>query len=108
MGLFKKTSDPLNAELRRLEEEQRKLEQQVSDIEYALQNPPEPALGKEPVEPEAGNKGAKFLHDPLLGKNTVGKNRTRLKVQRTKARNRVILICIGLAILALIVYRAWS
>jgi hypothetical protein len=107
MGFFKKTSDPLSEELRRLEEEQRKLEREVSAIEEALQNPPEPP----PAEiPEAGpaNKGAKFLRDPLLEKNAVIRNRARLKVQRNKARNRVILICVILAILALIVYRAWS
>jgi seryl-tRNA synthetase len=108
MGLFKKTSDPLGEELRRLEEKQRKLEQQVSEIEYALQNPPEPELPRKSTESKVGNKGAKFLHDPLLEKNTVAKGCTRLKVQRTKARNQVILICVVLAILSLIVYRAWS
>jgi hypothetical protein len=103
MFFFKKKSDPLAEELQRLEKERRRLERQVSAIEYALQNPPEPELPPADDEPPA-NRGAKFVHDPPPEQPTVSGGRG-LKIQRAKARQRMIWLCLGLIFLALVVYR---
>jgi hypothetical protein len=96
MFFFKKKSDPLTEELRRLEREQRQLERQVSEIERALHYPPDPNPAEN--EPPA-NRGAKFLHDPLPGQPTV--SGVRLKIQRAKARRRMIYLCLVLLFLVL-------
>jgi hypothetical protein len=104
MAFFRKKSDPLDEELRRLEEERRELEREVSELEYELQNPPEPP--PEPAkEPDPGNRGAKFPHDPLFEQKNATRNWGSLRIQRTKTRNRVILLGIILMLIALGIYR---
>ena len=105
MFFFKKKSDPLTEELRRLENEQREVERQMSEIEYALQNPPEPppANNDQPT-----NRGAKFPHNPLSEPVTIGGTRTRLKIQRAKTRNRIIILSLAVLFLVFVVYRCSS
>jgi len=102
MGFFKK-SNPLDDELRRLEDEQRRLHREMADIEEALQNPPAP-VAPEKEEPVVA-KGAKFPPEPLPEKNTAAAA-VQLKVNRRQARqarNRVIAIVFFLLVLFLLI-----
>ena len=102
MRFFKKSSDPLTEELRKLEKKQRSLEKEVSRIEHTLQNPSAPETSSDEVKASVRG-GAVFRPDDTPLNNQT--RRRSLKIQNQIARNRFITACILLLILFFVVYR---
>ena len=104
MALFRKKSDPLTEEIERIQAEQKRLAREVARTQAMLDHP-EPAVEEDFPDEPAGVKGAVFADFPSVEKEPVVV-RKRLKKQRQIARNRFILICVVLALLALVIYRS--
>lgn len=102
MSLFKQ--DPLDAEIKRLEREQRELERQAARLSARGFEPPQPEEPPKPV-----NRPAKILFENEDGSPEPGlsvKDRRMLKVQQKIARNRVITLGVVLFILAVLAARS--
>ena len=107
MRLFGCPPDPLDNELRKLERQRRKLEQEETRLRKTMQQPAtQAAPGSENGEIVVP-KRAIFRTDstPEEPKTENRRTRKRLKIQHQRARNRFIGICLLILLLALIVYR---
>lgn len=98
MPLFRKDEDPLDKELRKLEEMERALARKARLLERDLQ----PGEDSPPKRP----RGATFIDDQET-RTSRGFRREarRLRVQQQQARNRFFLILGLIGLLALLIYK---
>ena len=102
MSLFKQ--DPLDAEIRRLEKEQRELERQAAQLSARGFEVPKTEAPKIPAP-----KPAKILFEEDEAASEAGlrpKDRRMLKVQQRIARNRVFTLGAVLLVLAILAARS--
>ena len=108
MRLFGSAPDPLVDELRKLERQRRRLEQEEINLRKSMR---QPALQAESYSEDmemSVPKRAVFRPDtePEEPRTEIRRTRKLLKIQHQRARNRFIGICLLILLLALIVYRA--
>lgn len=102
MSLFKQ--DPLDAEIKRLEREQRELEREAARLSSRGFETPKPEEPQKPVP-----RPAKILfenEDEIVEPGLSVKDRRMLKVQQKIARNRVITLGLVLLVLAILAARS--
>jgi len=102
MSFFKQ--DPLDAEIKKLEREQRELKRQAARLSTRSFQPTKSEAPSKPVL-----RPAKILfenEDNLSGSGLPPIDRRRLKVQQKIARNHVIILSVVLVILAIMAARS--
>lgn len=99
----RKDSDPLQDEIKRLDQERKTLERQAKILEEELEHP----VIREEREI---SRGARILNDTLQERlnRKPNRKRRRVRAQERSARNRVFLGLLVLALLVLVLWRIVS
>jgi hypothetical protein len=97
MGLFRRSPDPLEAEIRRLQQESRRLTRQQKVLRDELENP-DPSNHRERPVP--------IVIETTPAPRQERRESHRLRAQGRRARNRFLLVCAVLLVLLLLLYRA--